>query len=97
MTNNNAAQQSALSKATFGFLLIASFLWLAGGLVSTLIQGLPINWLLIVGPLFAVLLFQTLMTWVAATIREAVAEGLILGLTVKEVQDHLANNRDQLN
>lgn len=88
---------SNLAKASFGVLLVMSILWAAGGTISTLVQGLPFNWLLILGPLGLVILFQVILTWTAATIRMAVAEGLAMGFAIQDTVEHLKTNREKLN
>lgn len=88
---------NSVAKATFGLLIILSILWAAGGLISTIVQGHSFDWVLILSPLALVILFQTILVWVAATIRAAAMEGVAAGFVIRELQEKFPKNRESIN
>lgn len=83
------ALQGNMARASFGLLLIASLVWAAGGVISTIIQGLPFNWALIFMPLSAVVLLQVIIVWIASAIKSAVAEGMVLYFASAAIQEEI--------
>lgn len=90
VTNGNVAN------GVFALSLILAFLWLAGGVSAGFFTG-QWNFILMFLPLFAVVIIQILFTWLGATIKAHVAQGVVLGMAQYDIQVESRKKRDRIN
>jgi hypothetical protein len=85
-----------VANGAFGIFLILAILWLAGGISAGFFTG-DWNFIVMFVPLFAVVLLQMLFTWLGATIKSHVAQGVVLGLAQHEIQEQMRKIRNSAN
>ena len=80
-TDETTVTNKALMDGIFGFGMILSIMWALSVIAYSLATSIPIDWLFTLRPIGIIVLLQAFLLWVEATIRNAVKEGLVIGLT----------------
>lgn len=93
MTEKPQYTNADLARGAFGLMIILSVLWAAGGVIYSNVSGVPYDWLRAFSPLFLVILIQVLLSWLHATIKSAVSEGFVMGITIHQIQEESRKNR----
>lgn len=93
MTEKPEYTNADLARGAFGFMIILAVLWAVGGVIYSNLSDIPYDWLRGFSPLFLVVLFQVLLSWLHATIKAAVSEGFVMGITIHQIQEEMRKKR----